>query len=128
MLHRFRFALLLVVAALGLVVMPASPASAHFDLAKSKPANGATVSGPLTEIRLVFTRVGEPVGSGFEFFDDTGRSVPAVADTPDDGTTWVVRPQTDIASGEVGLAWKLAAPDGHPKSGTITVTVAPPSR
>lgn len=120
-----RFVLALLVAMLGLVVAPVSPAWAHFGLAESTPADGAKVPGPLTEIRLVFTKPGTLVGEGFELFDGDGRAVPVTAETPDGGITWVVSPEGGVASGTVGLAWTAAAPDGHPRSGTVTVTVTP---
>ncbi|MFI7604577.1 copper resistance protein CopC [Micromonospora sp. NPDC049366] len=47
--------LALVLAAAVGVLMSAPPAAAHGTLAMSTPAEGATVDGPLTEVRLYFT-------------------------------------------------------------------------
>jgi copper transport protein len=106
--------------ALATGLLLSSPASAHFKLEKSVPADGARVNGAVPEISLRFTAAGTPLGTGFTLTAGGGGAVPVTVHTPDGGRTWLVHPTTPLPAGEFTLAWRVAAPDAHPLSGTIT--------
>ena len=121
---------LMVVAVALLLSLWAAPAAlAHFEVEETSPAEGEVVTGPLDKITFTFTKVGRPVGEGFELVDGAGRAVAADAASPDDGVTWVVTPAQGLTDGSYGVAWTLAAADTHAVSGTLTFRVsgAPPA-
>ncbi|HEY0697769.1 MAG TPA: copper resistance CopC family protein, partial [Micromonospora sp.] len=117
-----RFCLVLLpVLATGLCT--AGPAAAHFTLAEATPADGSRARGPVTEIRLRYTKAGTPLGSGFTLRDAARNVLPVSRESPDGGQTWLVRPATALPDGQFGLVWKVASADGHPMSGVVEFTV-----
>jgi copper transport protein len=124
-----RSALLLVLLAgilLGGLAAP-GPGSAHLDLVETTPRDGATLGAPVERVTLSFTVPGEPVGQGIRILDGEGAAVPAAVRESADGTTFVVVPSSPLEAGRFGVAWRVAAPDAHPKTGTFTFRVTPPA-
>jgi methionine-rich copper-binding protein CopC len=104
--------------------LTATPAAAHASLVSSSPPDGAALTTAPTKIELVFSEdVGEP-------------SIIAVAG-PDgvqvvDGPTQIrkasaVQPLKAVtAAGLYKVAYRVVSADGHPVSGQLTFTFAPP--
>ncbi len=122
-LRRFLIVAGVVVAAL---ILMAGPASAHLDLVKTTPSDGAKLSKPVKQVKLEFSVAGEPAGAGIVLLDQTGQKVPADVSSPDQGVTWVATPQAPLESGKYGVKWRVAAPDTHPKTGSFRFIVAVP--
>lgn len=126
---RQRIAVLL--AALGalLMVLVASPrpALAHLDLVETSPADGAALDAPVSRVVLRFTVAGEPVGPGIRILDQWGETIAAEVRASGGGTTFEVTPSSPLEAGRFGVAWRVAAPDAHPKSGSFRFAVAGPA-
>ncbi|GAA0727301.1 copper resistance protein CopC [Dactylosporangium roseum] len=119
-------AMLAAVAAAMLVLLaPAQPASAHARLVNSDPANGATVTTPLTAVTFTFNEMVKQQFStvvvtgadGVSYSDGTPKSV-------DKTLTQAVKP---LPSGAVKVAWRTVSGDGHPIEGQFTFTNAAPA-
>ena len=112
-----------VILAASLVLMVATPAAAHTGFESSSPADGASIAEPVDEISLTFSGEATPAGDGFVVLDPEG-----VVRIPDDTTstdnlTWTLRFDEPLASGMVGVRWRVAAPDAHPIEGSFSFTV-----
>ncbi len=109
-------------ALLATQLLTATAASAHTELVGSTPADGAQIDAA-TEVTLTFS---EAVGPEFSDVVVTGA----------DGSTWqagaaqvdgatVTQPLSpDIPGGVYDVAWRVVSDDGHPVTGTLSVTVA----
>jgi len=112
-----------VVACLALAL--AAPASAHAELVRTDPADGAVLATAPSEVRLTFN---EPVqvvpdrvrlfGPGGEERELTGGAVDAVA---------VLGLPEQLARGTWIIAWRVVSQDGHPISGALAFSVSAPS-
>lgn len=114
---------MLVVAAGALLVVAASPAGAHTGFESSTPADGESVSEPVTEITLTFSGPAEPAGDGFVVLDPSGTVRSADSVDSADGQTWVLRFDDPLSGGVVGVRWSVQAPDAHPIEGSFSFTV-----
>lgn len=107
------------------LLVPASPATAHDALLGSDPADGAVLATPPDAVVLTFTGDLIAVGS-------------AVTVTGPDGAVWadgapVVSGATltqpllaGMPSGGYTVAWRAVSGDGHPIEGTVGFTVEAP--
>jgi copper transport protein len=111
------------VVCLSLVV--AGPASAHAELLRTDPADGAVLATAPSGVRLTFNEPVQVVREGLRIFGPdgeerelTGRAVDEVAvlELPErlERGTWIV-------------AWRVVSQDGHPISGALTFSVGVPS-
>lgn len=116
---------LLVVASLLLLL--ASPASAHTGFDSSSPADGETVTEPVAEISLTFTGEATPAGEGFVVLDADGQVRTPDEITSSDNLTWTLRFDEPLVDGVVGVRWRVAAPDAHPIDGSFSFTVDAPA-
>jgi copper transport protein len=117
--------LLLVLAlALFAAVASASPAAAHLDVVSTDPVEGGQVKDRAAGVVVRFNQVATPSGSGFTLFDARGARVAAAASSPDGGTTWRIRPARPLEAGRYGVRWRVLAGDAHPRTGTLTFSVA----
>lgn len=126
-IHRYLFATIVGLAA---IVLFAGPASAHTGFEASDPADGTTVTGPVSTVTLVFTGEAEPTGAGFQALDPNGQVREPNEATTEDGLTWVLEFDPPIAGGVAGVRWMVKAPDAHPIDGSFrfTVTAAAPAQ
>ncbi len=118
-----RHGVALVLAVLVTLVLGASPSSAHTGFESSDPADGATLTEPVTEIALVFGGQAEPTGDGFQILDPQGQLIQPTEAVTTDGLTWVLRFNDPLAGGVVGVRWMVKAPDAHPIDGSFSFTV-----
>ena len=100
-----------------------TPVGAHTGLESSQPAEGETVSEPVSAISLTFNRPVEPAGSGLTVFDGRG-----VEHRPDslssaDSQTWLLEFEPPLAGGEYEVWWRVTAEDGHIVEGAFRFTV-----
>jgi copper transport protein len=103
----------------------AQPASAHADLVRSDPADGARLLQPPTVARLWFSEEISPEFSAARVVDGHGSTVAGSAlqaDTGDPRLLAVKLP--DLAAGTYGVVWRvLAEDDGHTTRGVVVFTV-----
>ncbi|WP_433223161.1 copper resistance CopC family protein [Dactylosporangium sp. CS-047395] len=111
-----------VLAAAVLVLFVPGPAWAHSTLLRSDPADGSTVSTPLTAVSLTFN---EGVKQRFSTIVVTGADGKSYVDgTPrvvDKTLSQAVQP---LPAGAVTVAWRTVSADGHPIEGRFTFTNA----
>ncbi len=104
--------------------LAATPAAAHASLVSSSPPDGAAVATPPTEVELVFDEdVGKP-----SIITVTGPDGIQVVDGPIQiQKASAIQPlQTLTAVGLYKIAYRVVSADGHPVSGQLTFTYAPP--
>jgi copper transport protein len=111
----------LIVSMLGLAVA-GSPVSAHTSFVGSDPANGSTVSAPVSEIVIEFTNPSEVAGDGFVVLGPDGVVLdPAV--TSADGTSYTLSFDEPLTGGVIGVRWSVRAGDAHPIDGSFSFTI-----
>ncbi|GAA3294798.1 copper resistance protein CopC [Dactylosporangium vinaceum] len=122
---RLRSTLRGLLAATVLVVLaPATPAWAHSKLLSSDPADGATVSTPLTAVSLTFN---EGVQQQFSTVVVTGADGQSYVDgTPRVVDRTLSQAVRALPAGEVTVAWRTVSADGHPVEGRFAFTNATP--
>jgi copper transport protein len=116
--------------AAAIVVLAASPASAHASLIGTSPVNGVTLDEPPAEIRLRFNeRV--TVRSGSVILRNASGAViatepPRVA--AGDPATVVLPVPTDLPDGGYVVSFRVSSADSHPVTGAFVFGVgAPPA-
>ena len=117
-----------VLAAVALAVLaPAAPARAHTQLTRTTPAAESTVTEPVTEVTLTFSGLVKSAGATVAVTgpDEVSYSDGA-AQAVDRTVTQQVRP---LPPGEITVAWRTVASDGHSLQGSFTFTneVVPPT-
>ena len=116
-------------AALALAVPPSLPASAtarHIVLDKSEPADGETVEGEVTEIRLFFSDAPLMRGASVRVMTSSRslmRSTPPTPD-PDDPKQVSVQMTPALPAGAYVVQWRCIADDGHVMRGDFRFEVA----
>lgn len=106
----------------GASLAAALPASAHAELLSSNPADGATVN-TLDVITLEFSEELIEVGNSIVVTDGAGAThelTVALAEP-----TVLEADVPAIATGDITIAWRNAAVDGHTEEGELHVTLAP---
>lgn len=105
---------------LAVVLVWASPASAHNVLRSSTPADGAVVATPPSDVHLVFDQSVVTLGTEIAV---TGPAGPVPLEPPVvDGET-VTQPLPDgLPAGAYTVDWRATSADGHPVSGSIGFT------
>ncbi|MFY1693056.1 copper resistance CopC family protein [Plantactinospora sp. WMMB782] len=109
------------------VVLPASPASAHTELSRTSPAAKSTVSKALTAVTLTFSGLVKKPGTTVTVTGpDTISYSDAEPQVLDRTITQKVKP---LPVGAITVAWRTVSADGHPIKGTFTFTnrFAPPT-
>jgi len=108
-------------AALALVALSATPASAHASLVRSSPANGSTVTSAPSRVTLTFDDA--ITRAAIVVTDSTGHRV-------DRGATRVVGTvaavDVDLAdAGRYAIAYRVVSDDSHPVTHTLSFAFAP---
>ena len=104
---------------------PASGPTVHFGLARSAPADKATVHA-LSEIRLWFSEAPAEGTVSVRLLDASGAPVPTADPVRDaaDGKVVSVQVSQPPAPGQYRVAWRGMGADGHVVRGEFTFTVA----
>jgi methionine-rich copper-binding protein CopC len=104
--------------------LAATPAAAHAALISSSPPDGAAVATAPTKVELIFS---EDVGA-LSIIAVTGPDGVQVVDGPTQiRNASAVQPlKTLTAVGLYQIAYRVVSADGHPVSGRLTFTYAPP--
>ncbi|MER7006528.1 copper resistance CopC family protein [Dactylosporangium sp. NPDC000555] len=119
-----RAALAATAAALLVTLLPARPAWAHERLLSSDPADGASVTTPVTAVTLTFNA---PVKSRFSTVVVTGADGAGHAQgAPRAVDATLVQAVGALPPGTVRVAWRTVSADGHPIEGQFTFTNAAP--
>ncbi|PYY64719.1 hypothetical protein DEJ30_07580 [Curtobacterium sp. MCPF17_003] len=108
-----------------LVLVGATPASAHAALTSSDPADGATVAANLERVTLTFNEAplaGLEAGLRIEVRDDGGADESSGAVTVE-GTS--MSKAVSLSTGPHTVVWRYVSPDGHPIEGQLAFTVEP---
>jgi copper transport protein len=108
-----------------LVLVPASPASAHATLVGSDPAQGAVLEAAPEEVTFTFDETVIGVPAGIRVFDATGAEVASSASVRD--SELVVAIDEEVGDGTLVVLWRLVSADGHPIGGSLSFSVGAPS-
>jgi hypothetical protein len=109
-------AALTVLATAAVLMVAASPASAHTSLIDVQPGEGETVSEGTT-VSLTFSEALLELGTEMIATDASGESFPLVVERPDPAMVAAQLPA--LAQGSVTVSWRVVAGDGHPIEGTL---------
>lgn len=116
---------LAVLSGLWLALAITAPASAHTDLVRSSPKDGAVLETPPTRVTLTFNEALDPGRSSFRLIGaegtvGTGKVTGASAKVMTlDGLT--------LAPGAYEVRWTAGSPDGHIVRGKLAFSVAAPT-
>ena len=122
--RRARALLLTLIAALGIVLAVASPASAHATLESTTPAENSVVATAPSQVTLTFDE-------GVGISDDSIRVFDPAGDRVDDGhTTSTSNPDTiainlrsGLGKGTYTVAWHVISADSHPVEGAYVFSI-----
>lgn len=119
-------ALVAALAAMTVLLAPASPAAAHNTLRAATPAPEARLSAPPAHIILEFAQRLDPAFTTIVLSDASRRKVrtsePTVA-----GATGTVTVDEPLAAGSYTVAYRIVSADGHPVQGSYSFTVDEPA-
>lgn len=113
-------------AALVVIVLPATGAAAHAGLQFSNPEDGAVLDLAPEEVVLTFSEelLTELVEVSVLDADDNPVVVTEVPQTPPPGTDVKVPWPADLPPGEYSVAYRVVSADGHPVTGRVTFSYA----
>lgn len=120
------------VAALATVLLLASQAGAvlaHAELVSSTPADGAELTAPPVELRLVFSERPTLDSLSVRLFDRRGTEIPLGSPTPGPLPTTVLIPiPTELLPGPYTVVWfVVSADDAHPETKEFVFGVREPA-
>jgi methionine-rich copper-binding protein CopC len=118
--------LLVALAALVVVLLPAAPAWAHNQLISTVPAAGSTLAKPPTTVTLKFVQPLNPKFTTIAVSDAARHRVPAGAPAIDGGSGTVTLTEP-LGNGGYTVAYRIVSVDGHVVQGSYDFTVADPA-
>jgi copper transport protein len=113
-----------VVTLVAVVVGGAAPAEAHAELVETRPANGAVLGAPPTEIHLRFSETVNIPDRALEVFGASGDELDIGEPVHVDGdgsTLGVELPALD--EGAYVVTWRVGSADSHPIRGAFTFRI-----
>lgn len=117
-------AILGLVALLAVLLVNASPASAHARLESSSPADGSTLTAVPPEVSLRFN---EPIKEGLnEVSVRSGSTDVAEGKVEVEGNSVYQPVKYSMKPGKYTVTYKVVSADGHPVSGSVSFTYGPP--
>lgn len=117
-------AILALAAMLATMVTLASPAAAHARLEASSPKDGSTLTATPPEIMLRFN---EPIKDGLNQVSvKSGSTDVTDGDLEIEGNTVYQPIKSSLKSGSYTVTYRVVSADGHPISGSLSFTYAPP--
>jgi len=112
-------------AALALLALSASAASAHAFLDRASPAVGSSVPRSPAAISLWFTQELEPAFSTLSVVDQAGTRVDGGDPEVDRNDATILRVTLKpLPPGTYKVIWRVVSVDTHPTEGTFTFRVA----
>lgn len=114
-------------AALTLVLVGSSPASAHAELVETDPAEGAVVETAPEAVTLTFNEPVRLTSQEIAVYDAEGDEVGATASASGTEVSVGLTGAADLADGTYVVSWNVLSGDGHPIAGALTFSVGAPS-
>ncbi|SNY48619.1 copper resistance CopC/CopD family protein [Paractinoplanes atraurantiacus] len=118
--------LLLLLVALGVLAVPASPAQAHASLLGAVPAPGSIVGTSPTEIVVTFSEAVTPVSGRIQVISPDGKRISGEARATGSTLRIPVR-KADQPLGTYLVSYRVISADSHPIGGALTFSVGAPS-
>ncbi|MEU0069021.1 copper resistance protein CopC [Streptomyces sp. NPDC006332] len=124
---RVRTLVLMLLAATGMLLATAAPASAHAALTGSDPQQGVVVDKAPTQVSLTFSEQVSLSADSLRVLDPKGKPVQDGKPSNVSGTTYSVRLHSGLPDGTYTVAYQVVSADSHPVSGAYTFSVGAPS-
>jgi len=124
---RVRTLVLLLLAAAGLLLVTAAPASAHAALTGSDPQQGVVVDKAPTQVSLTFSERVSTSADSLRVLDPKGKPVQNGKPSNVSGTTYAVQLHSGLPDGTYTVTYQVVSADSHPVSGAYTFSVGAPS-
>ena len=112
--------------ALGALLIPAGPASAHAALLGSVPAPGSVIGTSPTEILIQFSEAVTPVAGRVQVLDPDGKRISGEA-TAAGATLRIPVRRSGRPLGTYLVSYRVISADSHPVGGAVTFSVGAPS-
>ncbi|WP_409470994.1 copper resistance CopC/CopD family protein [Streptomyces sp. HC307] len=124
---RVRSLVLLLLAAAGLLLAGAAPASAHAALTGSDPQQGAVVDKAPTQVSLTFSETVSLSDDSLRVLDPKGKRADTGAARNVSGTTYAVKLHSGLPDGTYTVTYQVVSADSHPVAGAYTFSIGAPS-
>ncbi|MCX5255979.1 copper resistance protein CopC [Streptomyces canus] len=124
---RVRTLVLLLLAACGLLLTTAGPASAHAALTGSDPQQGVVVDKAPDQVALTFSEKVALSNDSLRVLDPKGKPVQQGKPFEVGGTTYGVKVHSGLPDGTYTVTYQVVSADSHPVAGAYTFSVGAPS-
>ncbi|MFD7404418.1 copper resistance CopC/CopD family protein [Streptomyces sp. NPDC059866] len=124
---RVRSLVLLLLAAAGLLLAGAAPASAHAALTGSDPQQGAVVDKAPAQVSLTFSETVSLSDDSLRVLDPKGKRADTGAASNVSGTTYAVKLHSGLPDGTYTVTYQVVSADSHPVAGAYTFSIGAPS-
>ncbi|MFI0543058.1 copper resistance CopC/CopD family protein [Streptomyces sp. WSLK1-3] len=124
---RVRTLVLLLLAACGLLLTTAGPASAHAALTGSDPQQGVVVDKAPDQVSLTFSEKVALSDGSLRVLDPKGKAVQQGKPFEAGGTTYGVKLHSGLPDGTYTVTYQVVSADSHPVAGAFTFSVGAPS-
>ncbi|MFI9828421.1 copper resistance CopC/CopD family protein [Streptomyces sp. NPDC051913] len=125
---RVRVLVLLLLAATGLLLAGAGPASAHAALTGSDPQQGTVVAKAPDQVSLTFSEKVAMSDGSLRVLDPKGKRVDEGKPANVSGTTYAVSLHSGLPDGTYTVTYQVVSEDSHPVAGAYTFSIGAPSR
>ncbi|MDT7842584.1 copper resistance CopC/CopD family protein [Streptomyces justiciae] len=125
---RVRVLVLLLLAATGLLLAGAGPASAHAALTGSDPQQGTVVDKAPDQISLTFSEKVAMSDGSLRVLDPKGKRVDQGKASNVSGTTYAVQLHSGLPDGTYTVTYQVVSEDSHPVAGAYTFSIGAPSQ
>ncbi|WP_405645945.1 copper resistance CopC/CopD family protein [Streptomyces sp. NBC_00019] len=125
---RVRILVLLLIAATGMLLAGAGPASAHAALTGSDPQQGVVVDKAPTQVSLTFSEKVAMSDDSLRVLDPKGKRVDTGKPSDVSGTTYAVQLHSGLPDGTYTVTYQVVSEDSHPVAGAYTFSVGAPSK
>ncbi|MET8078253.1 copper resistance protein CopC [Streptomyces sp. NPDC005303] len=124
---RVRTLVLLLLAACGLLLTTAGPASAHAALTGSDPQQGVVVDKAPDQVSLTFSEKVALSNDSLRVLDPKGKAVQQGKPFEASGTTYGVKLHSGLPDGTYTVTYQVVSADSHPVAGAFTFSIGAPS-
>ncbi|MFK4069538.1 copper resistance CopC/CopD family protein [Streptomyces sp. NPDC029674] len=119
--------LLVLLAATGVFLAGAAPASAHAALTSSDPKQGAVVDKAPEQVELTFSEKVAMSDGSVRVLDPSGKRADAGKTSDLGGNTYGVKLRPGLPDGTFTVAYQVVSADSHPVAGAFTFSIGAPS-